>query len=254
MMRISTRVQSWLASLVGIPFLTPDPPNGRAADWKREDPDRQVDRDHMVQTQIIGRGVRDEAVLAAMYQVPRHRFIPEAYGDSAYKDHPIPIGEGQTISQPYIVAYMTQAFTLHKTDRILEIGTGTGYQAAVLAHLVSHVYTIEIVESLGLRAKDNFQALGYANIDVRIGDGYQGWPEQAPFDAIILTAAPTHIPPALLSQMKIGGRLILPMGSFSQELILVHRTIRGYQQKQLLPVSFVPMTGKAKTQGAYDSP
>jgi protein-L-isoaspartate(D-aspartate) O-methyltransferase len=200
----------------------------------------------MVRKQIEDRGVRDKRVLAAMRKVPRHLYVPREMEPYAYADQPLPIGYGQTISQPYIVAFMTEALELKPQDRVLEIGTGSGYQAAVLAELVQDVYSIEIVEPLGREAAERLKRLGYSNIQVRIGDGYRGWPEAAPFDAIIVTAAPDHVPPALVGQLRQGGRLVLPVGRFFQELVRVRRTASGTKQETLLPVRFVPMVGEAE--------
>ena len=202
---------------------------------------RQPDRDHLVEEYIIPGGVRDPAVLAAMRRVPRHRFVPSMYASFAYMDGPLPIGHGQTISQPSLVAKMTEALTLKKTDKVLEIGTGSGYQAAILAELAGTVLTIEIVEPLARQAELTLAELGYRNIRVRVGDGYLGWPEEAPFDAIIVTAAPDHIPQPLLDQLAVGGQLILPVGRFFQTLELYHRTADGYERKTLSFVRFVPL-------------
>ncbi len=204
---------------------------------------RQLERHEMVEFQLKEKGITNPEVLEAMQRVPRHRFVPQKQSEDAYGDFPLPIGLGQTISQPFIVAYMTQALNLNPSDRVLEIGTGSGYQAAILAELCQHVFTMEIVEPLGRQAQETLKELGYNNVTVRIGDGYQGWPEQAPFDAIILTAAPTHVPPPLLEQLKVGGRLILPVGDSAQTLVLYHRTNDGYSKTDLLPVAFVPLTG-----------
>jgi protein-L-isoaspartate(D-aspartate) O-methyltransferase len=201
---------------------------------------------HMVERQIEGRGVRDRNVLNAMRKVPRHEFVPDIQKRLAYADTPLPIGENQTISQPYIVAFMTESLGLQGTDRVLEIGTGSGYQAAVLAEIVDTVYTIEIVEPLGRRAEKLLKQLGYSNIEVRIGDGYAGWPEQAPFDAVIVTAAPDHIPQPLIDQLKPGGRLVIPVGDREQTLTRVTITDTGVVRENLLPVIFVPMTGRAR--------
>ncbi|MEX2493198.1 MAG: protein-L-isoaspartate(D-aspartate) O-methyltransferase [Nitrospirales bacterium] len=208
---------------------------------------RQVERNRMVDTQIVREGITDPRVIDAMRRVPRHRFIPDAESDHAYGNFPLPIGYEQTISQPYIVAYMTEALKLDPGEKVLEIGTGSGYQAAVLAELVSKVFTLEIVEPLVARAKRTLAELGYDNVIVRAGDGYQGWPDESPFDAIILTAAPNHIPQPLLEQLAIGGRLLLPVGDYPQRLLLIRRTKEGYQETELLPVVFVPMTGEALT-------
>jgi len=198
----------------------------------------------MVEDQIKRRGVKDERVLYAMREVPRHEFVPDHLKKYAYADEPLPIGEDQTISQPYIVAYMTEYLRLEEEDIVLEIGTGSGYQAAVLAEIVDTVYTIEIVDVLAQRAEKTLERLGYENVQVKRGDGYAGWPEHAPFDAIIITAAPTKIPQPLKEQLKIGGFMILPLGDYSQELVLVEKNIKGFDQKTLLPVRFVPMTGE----------
>ena len=209
---------------------------------------QETQRAQMIDEQIIGRGITDQDVIAAMRRVPRHLFVADIEASQAYEDHPLSIGYGQTISQPYIVAFMSEALKLQPHERVLEVGTGSGYQAAVLAEIVAKVFTIEIVEPLGTEAKDTLNRLGYKNVQVKIGDGYQGWPEAAPFDAIILTAAPDHIPRPLLDQLAIGGRLILPVGKFLQELVLIHRTEDGFKQTRLLPVAFVPMTGEAEEQ------
>ncbi len=191
--------------------------------------------------------VRDARVLAAMRAVPRHEFVPPALAPDAYADSPLPIGEGQTISQPLIVGFMTELLELKPGDKVLEIGTGSGYQAAVLSLLAREVYTIEIVRSLGRRAEKALKRLGYKNVAVRVGDGYRGWPEKAPFDAVIVTCAPTHIPEALVAQTKVGGRLVIPVGDpwKGQELYLVRRTETGTKVEKKLSVRFVPMTGEA---------
>lgn len=207
---------------------------------------RQIERDRMVRDHIMARGVTDSRVIQALQNVPRHVFVPDAEFEQAYEDHPLPIGFEQTISQPYIVAFMTEALRLQPHERVLEIGTGSGYQAAILSQLVNTVFSIEIVEPLAKEAKDTIQKLGVTNVVVRAGDGYQGWPEEAPFDAIILTAAPEHIPQPLLDQLAIGGRIILPLGSHVQKLILLTRIHDGWQKEELLPVAFVPMTGEAE--------
>jgi len=185
-------------------------------------------------------------VLAAMDKVPRHRFVPEENRRWAYVDGPLDIGYDQTISQPYIVAYMTQALDPQSTDRVLEIGTGSGYQAAVLAEIVKDVYTIEIVEPLATRAAALLGELGYENVHTRAGDGYKGWPEAAPFDAIIVTCAPDHIPQPLIDQLAVGGKLVIPVGSWSQEMVIVTKTDKGVMEKRTIGVRFVPMTGEAR--------
>ena len=200
----------------------------------------------MVDRQLAGRDIVDPQVLRVMRRVPRHLFVPERVREYAYADHPLPIGEEQTISQPYIVAFMTQALELKKGNRVLEIGTGSGYQAAVLAELVEEVYTIEIIPALAERAEKLLDELGYDGIQVRAGDGYLGWPEAAPFDAIIVTAAPDHIPTPLIEQLGEGGRLVLPVGDEYQELMRVIKEEGEMRRESLLPVRFVPMTGKAQ--------
>jgi len=195
----------------------------------------------MVETQIISRGIKDERVIAAMKKVPRHLFVPAEMVDYAYNDEPVPIGEGQTISQPYIVAYMTEVLQLQPEDRVLEIGTGSGYQTAILAELVKEVYTVEIIASLSLRAQEVLGKLGYRNIYFKIGDGTFGWEEYSPYEAIMVTAAPARIPQQLEKQLKPGGRLVIPVGSAFQDLYLVTREKDGFKRKKLLPVRFVPL-------------
>jgi protein-L-isoaspartate(D-aspartate) O-methyltransferase len=203
----------------------------------------------MVETQIAARGVGDAAVLAAMRAVPRHRFVPGALRSLAYDDAALPIGQSQTISQPYIVALMTAAIRPKKDLRVLEIGTGSGYQAAVLAECVGEVDSIEVIPALGRRAESLLKELGYRNINVRIGDGFDGWPERAPFDAILLTAAPERVPQPLLDQLKVNGRLIAPVGRGDQDLVVMTKTARGVVSEVIDAVRFVPMTGKAAAQG-----
>lgn len=211
----------------------------------RQEPYREL-REAMVRNHIRARGVRDERVLAAMLSVPRHRFVRPEDVAHAYEDHAMSIGRGQTISQPYIVAVMSEAARLQPTDRVLEIGTGSGYGAAVLGQLAGEVYSIEIIEELGKRAAAQLAELGYENIECRIGDGYAGWPEQAPFDAILLTAAPSMIPQPLLEQLKEGGRLVAPVGNQYQELELLTKRDGKIEREVLFPVRFVPMTGRAQ--------
>lgn len=208
------------------------------------DPTRQAERDRMVDEQIIHRGIKDPAVLAAMRHIPRHRFVPTFYSAFAYNDGPLPIGHGQTISQPSLVALMTEAVALQGAKKVLEVGTGSGYQAAVLAEIVPKVWTIEIVEPLATQAAHTLAELGYHNIAIRVGDGYQGWPEEAPFDAIVVTAAPDHVPQPLLNQLAVGGRLILPVGKVFQELALYQRTKDAYERTVLTLVRFVPLIRK----------
>ncbi len=201
----------------------------------------------MVSRQIEARGVRDPHVLRAMREVPRHRFVPASERASAYDDHPLPIGHGQTISQPYIVALMTELAAVKPGDRVLEVGTGSGYQAAVLAAMGVKVFSIEIIEPLAKRADALLKELGYGkNVQVRAGDGYAGWPEQAPFDAVIVTAAPPKVPEPLKQQLKVGGRLVIPVGKYYQSLMRITRTKDGFDKENVIPVRFVPMTGKAQ--------
>jgi protein-L-isoaspartate(D-aspartate) O-methyltransferase len=199
----------------------------------------------MVETQIMARGVRDPRVLAAMREVPRHLFVDPSESGGAYEDHPLPIGGNQTISQPYIVALMTELAKIGPRDKVLEIGTGSGYQSAVLSKLATEVYSIEIVPELARQSAERLRKLGYANVTVREGDGYRGWPEHAPFDAIIVTAAPDRIPQPLLDQLAAGGRLVIPVGSFFQELKVLTKDRDGrISEKDIIPVRFVPMTGE----------
>jgi protein-L-isoaspartate(D-aspartate) O-methyltransferase len=201
-------------------------------------------RAEMVETQIRNRGISDARVLDALRDVPRHRFVPDEHVDSAYSDYPLPIGHGQTISQPYIVGFMSEALRVDPDDRVLEIGTGSGYQAAVLGKLAKEVFTIEIVPELATRSAEVLKELGYDNVQTRSGDGYAGWPEAAPFDAIIVTAAPDHIPQPLIDQLKNGGRLVVPVGRFEQDLLVMTKTDDGLREEARLPVRFVPLTRK----------
>lgn len=213
---------------------------------EKEDSFRQA-RSSMVDYQIEARGVTDPRVLKAMREVPRHEFVPELFLAEAYADGPLPIDHSQTISQPYIVAYMTEALALKPGDKVLEIGTGSGYQAAVLALITPRVFSVEIVCELEAAARERLARLGYVSVRTRCGDGYRGWPEEAPFDAIMLTAAPAEVPAPLLSQLADGGRLVAPLGDrYSQSLVRVRRRGDEYIREQLLPVAFVPMTGEAR--------
>lgn len=205
----------------------------------------KIMKEKMVEFQIKTRGVKDHRVLSAMLKVERHLFVPDELKDSAYNDQALPIGEGQTISQPYIVALMTELLELKGDEKVLEIGTGSGYQAAILAELAKEVYSIEIIEKLALSAKKLLSELGYKNIHIRVGDGYQGWPEQAPFDAIIVTCAPDHIPKPLLDQLKDGGRMVIPVGTYSQELKKITKKGGKIETTDIIPVIFVPMTGES---------
>ena len=208
-------------------------------------PDPAQVREEMVRRQIAEREVRDARVLGAMKAVPRHEFVPAELRGRAYEDRPLPIGYGQTISQPYIVAFMTEQLAPKPADRVLEVGTGSGYQAAVLARLVAEVFTIEIVEPLAARAKADLARLGFKNVQVRAGDGYRGWPEAAPFDAIIVTCAPDRVPEPLVQQLKEGGRMVIPVGDFGdQQLYLLEKRGGKVERRAVLPVMFVPMTGE----------
>jgi protein-L-isoaspartate(D-aspartate) O-methyltransferase len=216
-------------------------PGGR--DWDTE-------RRRMVDEHLRARDIRSTRVLDAMLTVPRHLFVPESRRAAAYSDAPLPIGHNQTISQPYIVAFMTQELDVAPTDRVLEIGTGSGYQAAVLGALAKDVYTIEIVPPLAERARGILATLGYRNIHVRTGNGYLGWPEHAPYDRIMVTAAPDEVPAALVQQLKIGGLMAIPVGTVTQELRILRRTAAGTETLRTLPVRFVPMTSKPKEHAA----
>jgi protein-L-isoaspartate(D-aspartate) O-methyltransferase len=204
----------------------------------------QAARQRMVESQIVARGIEDDRVIKAMLEVPRHLFIPEKYRHYAYDDSPVPIGQGQTISQPYVVALMTEELNLSRSDRVLEVGTGSGYQAAILSRIVDEVYTIEIVEPLGRAAEKRLKELGYDNVHVMVGDGYEGWPEHAPFDRIIVTCAPTEIPAPLVEQLKEGGIMVIPVGTAGfQYLYRVKKYMGKAETEAVIPVSFVPLTG-----------
>ncbi len=235
-----------LVSIGGLPALTCN--SGVASMVEMEAQDFKSQREQMVKRQLQARDIDDPRVLKVMGDVPRHRFVPAGQISRAYDDHPLAIGEGQTISQPYIVALMTQLVRPEKSSKVLEVGTGSGYQAAVLAGLVQEVYTIEIVPALARRAASLLSELGHENVQVRHADGYQGWPEQAPFDCILVAAAPREVPPPLLEQLAVGGRLVIPVGSTSmtQTLLLIERTKKGFERSPVIPVRFVPMTGEAQ--------
>lgn len=222
-----------VAALSGVgPVTALDPPIGDSF---------TLDRLGMVEKQILGRGIEEENVLDAMRSVPRHLFVPEELRDQAYVDFPQRIGSGQTISQPYMVALMTSLLGLEGGEKVLEIGTGSGYQAAVLSRIGATVYTIEIREELADQARDTLDRLEYGNIHYRTGDGYQGWPEQAPFDAIVVTAAPPEIPERLVEQLKVGGRLVIPVGRYFQDLMVVTKREDGVRKQRVAAVRFVPM-------------
>jgi len=204
-------------------------------------------RERMVKEQLMPRGIHEERVLAAMAKVPREEFVPEYLRAASYADQPLPIGYDQTISQPFIVAFMTEQLRPQRADRVLEIGTGSGYQAAILGELVAEVYSIEIIEPLARTAEATLQRLGYKNVHVKVGDGYKGWPEHAPFDIVIVTCAPDHVPPALADQLKEGGRMIIPVGGpGDQELYLLEKEHGTLRRRAVSPVRFVPMTGEAQ--------
>ena len=233
----------WIGVLFGLAALAcsagPTDRQLMSRDWIAE-------RQRMVDEQLRARDIRDPRVLDAMLSVPRHLFVPEASRADAYRDSPVPIGYGQTISQPYIVAFMTQALQIQPGARVLEIGTGSGYQAAVLATLAKQVYSIEILAPLADRARETLSTLGYRNVDVRTGNGYLGWPEHAPFDRVMVTAAPEEVPAALVEQLKVGGLMAVPVGTVIQELRILRRTEHGIETLDTLPVRFVPMTNKPK--------
>jgi protein-L-isoaspartate(D-aspartate) O-methyltransferase len=218
--------------------------SGAPRERSTSDPDQRSEHDArrggMIR-QLQSYGIGDSRVLAAMERVPRHRFVPEELRDRAYGDHPLPIGHEQTISQPYIVAFMTEAARIGPSDRVLEIGTGSGYQAAILAEVAGEVFSIELIPELADGARRVLTELGYSGIQVRTGDGYAGWPEHAPFDAIIVTAAPDHIPPALVEQLRVGRRMVIPVGRGEQEMLVVTRTATGIERESVFPVRFVPM-------------
>lgn len=227
------------------PFLSCGTPQGKTPEKPEQNRYGEL-RESMVREQIVSRGVRDSLVVQAMKRVPRHQFVPERLRELAHRDGPLPIGEGQTISQPYIVALMTELLQLRGDERILEIGTGSGYQAAVLAEIAREVYTIEILEPLATAAEKRLKNMGYENIAVKCGDGYQGWEEHAPFDGIIVTCAPDHIPQPLVEQLQVGGRMVIPVGEEYQELIVLEKTEQGTRSERIIPVRFVPMTGEAE--------
>lgn len=230
-----------LIVLLGIAGMAKDRPAPDSADiWRQK-------RLNMVETQIVARGVEDSATLEAMRKVPRHLFVPENWRASAYEDEPLPIGLGQTISQPYIVALMTELGQPTKNSKVLEIGTGSGYQAAVLAEISDSVYSIEILNELASRADSTLKSLNY-NVTVVCGDGYRGLPEYAPFDVIIVTAAPERVPTPLLDQLAEGGRLVIPVGTYHQELKLIRKIDGKLKETNIIPVRFVPMTGGAETE------
>lgn len=234
----------WAWLVLGLSAWAPDPGSGEAPGPGQDA--FSAARQRMVAEQIASRQVRDPAVLAAMREVPRHLFVPPDQVNDAYEDSPLPIGHGQTISQPYIVALMTELVRPARTDKALEVGTGCGYQAAVLSRIVQHVYTVEIIEALAQEARARLARLGYSNVTTRVGDGYRGWPDQAPFDIIVVTAAPEQVPQALLDQLKPRGRLVIPVGELlNQNLQLIEKDEGGRLHTRVVaPVRFVPMIRK----------
>ncbi len=245
--RAGAVILAGLLSVFGVGGSCPGAPpgDGQGRGPEPEDPFAAA-RHEMVDFQISRRGVSDRCVIEAMRTVPRHRFVPEHERPRAYDDGPLPIGHGQTISQPYIVALMSELVRPDRSKKVLEVGTGSGYQAAILAECAGEVYSIEIIPELGREAEQRLRELGYRNVRVRIGDGFDGWPEEAPFDGIVVTAAPEEIPRPLLEQLRVGGRLVIPVGEADQQLVVVTRTESGYARESVLPVRFVPMTGKAE--------
>ncbi|MGZ8445677.1 MAG: protein-L-isoaspartate(D-aspartate) O-methyltransferase [Candidatus Binatia bacterium] len=235
------RAAFFLANLVIVASCAGSEAQFGSRDWNAE-------RRRMVEVQLRARDIRHPRVLEVMRTVPRHLFVPEPERDRAYNDTPLPIGHGQTISQPYIVAFMTQELDIEAGHRVLEIGTGSGYQAAVLGALAKEVYTIEIVAPLAERARQILMSLGYRNVNVRTGNGYLGWPEHAPYDRIMVTAAPDEVPAPLVQQLKVGGLMAIPVGTGVQELLILRRTPTGMETLRTLPVRFVPMTGKPRAQ------
>jgi protein-L-isoaspartate(D-aspartate) O-methyltransferase len=222
-------------------------PNFTAAqtqETKKAKDEYKRERREMVEQQILARGIEDNSVLKAMMKVPRHKFVPDTLVKEAYIDSPLPIGLNQTISQPFIVAYMTETADISKKDKVLEIGTGSGYQAAILGELAKEVYTIEIIPELAARSTQILQQLGYKNVFVKAGNGYLGIPEQAPFDAIVVTAAPDEIPQTLIDQLAVDGKMVIPVGSENQEMLVIRKTKKGVTEKRTMKVRFVPMTGK----------
>ncbi len=245
--RTSGILRAVLAVILGAVLVSCDPPDGLAG--TAGGPDWDQLRERMVRQQIETRGVKDPEVLAAMRSVPRHRFVPEDYREASYQDSPLPIGESQTISQPYIVALMSELLEVEPGDKVLEIGTGSGYQAAVLAAMGVEVFTVEIRQGLCERAEAVLADLGYDNAHVRCGDGYGGWPEESPFAGVIVTAAPDRIPEPLIDQLAVGARMVIPLGDFYQQLMVIKKTDDGVEERSVIPVRFVPMTGEIERQG-----
>ncbi|MDQ3812433.1 MAG: protein-L-isoaspartate(D-aspartate) O-methyltransferase [Armatimonadota bacterium] len=231
---------------ISLTACAPDRPSYQAPAQRQTTEAQFVQQRRRLVEEIRSQGIKSKAVLNAMLKVPRHKFVPPAYQELAYIDEPLPIGHDQTISQPYIVAYMTEAAEVTPREKVLEIGTGSGYQAAVLSQLARTVYSIEIIPALAENARARLRQLGYKNVQVKAGNGYAGWAEHAPFDAIVVTAAPDHIPPALVEQLAVNGKMVIPVGSDYQDMMVITKTKSGMVKKKTIPVSFVPMTGKPK--------
>jgi len=206
-------------------------------------------RHSMVEQQVRQRGITQPDVLAAMEQVPRHLFVPDSLRADAYSDRPLELGQGRTVYQPYMVALMTSLLDLKKGDKVLEIGTGSGYHAAVLSRIAREVYSIEIVEPIASQASKRLSVLGYHNVEIRVGDGYKGWPEKAPFDAILLSAAPPHVPKRLIDQLRVGGKMVAPVGGLLQDLLVITKAADGIEKRTVIPVRLLPMTGKVQDGG-----
>lgn len=232
------------------------------SDAKREERQRQeleekeksILRQKMVEQQIIARGIKDEQVLKAMLKVPRHRFVPPEQKQFAYDDRPLPIGEEQDITQPYIIALMIETLQLKGDEKVMEIGTGSGYQTAILAEIAKEVFSIEIRQALANEARVRLKEMGYSNVAIKVGDGYRGWKENAPFDKIIVTAAPTHIPEPLIQQLRLGGKMVIPVGKDFQELLLLSKEEQTLSEYHITPVKFVPMEGEAEKKSSKKSP
>jgi protein-L-isoaspartate(D-aspartate) O-methyltransferase len=225
------------------PACTPQWFSERTNGEQRSDEEFAKQRRKLVE-QLRSQGVRSNTVLDALRKVPRHKFVPAKHRDLAYHNQPLPIGHGQTISQPFIVAYMTEAAEVAPGEKVLEIGTGSGYQAAILGELAKAVYTIEIIPELAEGARDLLREMGYQNVHVKTGNGYEGWPEHAPFDAIVVTAAPDHVPQALVDQLAVRGKMVIPVGTTFQEMVIVSKNESGVVERRTIPVRFVPMVGK----------
>jgi protein-L-isoaspartate(D-aspartate) O-methyltransferase len=240
---------TWLLASV---LLLPMPGCGPPSALDQSDTQHVSDEEYAKQRrrlveQLRTEGIQNRGVLDALLKVPRHRFVPRSYRHLAYQNRPLPIGQDQTISQPFIVGYMTEAAEIASGEKVLEIGTGSGYQAAVLAELAREVYTIEIIPELAENARTLLREMGYKNLQVKTGNGYEGWPEHAPFDAIVVTAAPDEVPKALIEQLAVRGKMVIPVGTSFQHMVIITRTESGVVERRTIPVAFVPMTGKPKS-------